>query len=83
MLAIFDRVDDASETVAEITARAITPAACEMMDGWTLRAVEDFIHAGFPMDSAAVLLIELEGLTEAVVAQVAAVDEVCRTAPCS
>src|ERR1700731_3340845 len=72
LLAIFDRVDDASETVAEITARAIPPAACEMLDGWTLRAVEDFIHAGFPLDSAAVLLIELEGLVEAVAAQMAA-----------
>jgi glycolate oxidase len=79
LLAIFDTVDDASETVAEITARAITPAACEMLDGWTLRAVEDFIHAGFPRDSAAVLLIELEGLGEAVTAQVAAVDNVCRS----
>jgi len=78
LLAIFDRVDDASETVADLTARAITPTACEMMDGWTLRAVEDFIHAGFPRDSAAVLLIELEGLTEAVAAQTAAVDEICR-----
>jgi glycolate oxidase len=78
LLAIFDRVDDASETVAQVTARAITPAACEMLDGWTLRAVEDFIHAGFPMDSAAVLLIELEGLTEVVASQAAAVDDVCR-----
>src|ERR1700694_760001 len=77
LLAIFDRVDDASETVAEITARAITPAACEMLDGWTLRAVEDFIHAGFPLDSAAVLLIELEGLAEVVANQAAAVEEVC------
>jgi glycolate oxidase len=79
LLAIFETVDDASETVAEITARAIIPAACEMLDGWTLRAVEDFIHAGFPRDSAAVLLIELEGLTEAVAAQVVAVDNVCRS----
>jgi glycolate oxidase len=78
LLAIFDTVDDASETVADITARGITPAACEMMDGWTLRAVEDYVHAGFPRDSAAVLLIEVEGLTEAVAAQAAAVDEVCR-----
>src|SRR6202045_3276623 len=77
LLAIFERVDDASETVAEITARAITPAACEMLDGWTLRAVEDFIHAGFPLDSAAVLLIELEGLAEVVAAQASAVEEVC------
>src|SRR5882757_9734747 len=77
LLAIFETVDDASETVADITARAITPAACEMLDGWTLRAVEDYIHAGFPMDSSAVLLIEVEGLAEAVAAQAAAVADVC------
>ncbi len=78
LLAIFETVDDASETVAHITARAITPAACEMLDGWTLRAVEDFIHAGFPRDSGAVLLLELEGLAEVVASQAAAVEEVCR-----
>jgi glycolate oxidase len=77
LLAIFDSVDDAAESVVDITARAITPAACEMLDGWTLRAVEDYIHAGFPLDSAAVLLIEVEGLAEAVAAQADAVTEVC------
>ena len=79
LLAIFDRVDDASQTVVEITARGITPAACEMVDGWTLCAIEDYIHAGFPRDSAAILLIELEGLTEAVEGQAAAIEEVCKT----
>ena len=79
LLAIFDIVDDASLTVAEITARGITPAACEMVDGWTLCAIEDYIHAGFPRDSAAILLIEVEGLREAVAAQAAAVEDVCRT----
>jgi glycolate oxidase len=77
LLGIFDSVDDAAETVVDITARAITPSACEMLDGWTLRAVEDYIHAGFPTDSAAVLLIEVEGLTETVAAQAAAITEVC------
>jgi glycolate oxidase len=78
LLAIFDSVDSASHTVADITARGITPAACEMIDGWTLNAIEDYIHAGFPRDSAAVLLIEVEGLGEAVEAQAAAVEEVCK-----
>src|SRR6266481_3546612 len=77
LLAVFDTVDDGAETVVDITARAITPSACEMLDGWTLRAVEDYIHAGFPMDSAAVLLIEVEGLAETVAAQAAAITEVC------
>jgi glycolate oxidase len=48
-----------------------------MLDGFTLRAVEDYVHAGFPKDCAAVLLIELEGLTEAVESQAAAITEVC------
>jgi glycolate oxidase len=78
LLAIFDSVDDASETVADITARGITPAACEMLDGWTLRVVEDYIHAGYPRDSAAVLLLEVEGLTEVVFEQSSAIDEICR-----
>jgi glycolate oxidase len=77
LLAIFDTVDDASQTVAEITARGITPTACEMLDGWTLRVVEDYINAGFPRDSAAVLLLEVEGLREAVEIQAAAIEEVC------
>ncbi len=78
LLAIYEAVDHATQTVVEITRRAITPAACEMMDGWTLRAVEAFAHAGFPLDSAAVLLIEVEGLREAVAAQAEDIAEVCK-----
>lgn len=78
LLAVYDTLDDTTETVVDITVRAITPAACEMLDGFTLRAVEDYVHAGFPKDCAAVLLIELEGLTEAVESQAAAITEVCR-----
>jgi glycolate oxidase len=78
LLAIFDKVDDATETVVEITARGITPAACEMLDGWTLRAVEAYVHAGFPLDSAAVLLIDVDGPREGVEAQAEAVADVCR-----
>ena len=62
LLAIFETLDDATETVVEITSRGITPAACEMLDGWTLRAVEAYVHAGFPLDCAAVLLLEVDGL---------------------
>ncbi len=78
LLAVFDTLDDATETVADITSRGITPAACEMMDGWTLRAVEAYVHAGFPLDSAAVLLIDVDGLREAVEEQAESVAEVCR-----
>jgi glycolate oxidase len=77
LLAVFDAVDDATETVVDITARGITPAACEMLDGWTVRAVEAFVHAGFPLDSAALLLIEVDGLKEAAAAAAADVREIC------
>src|SRR5271157_1920056 len=78
LLAIYDRVVDATRTVAAITARGITPAALEMMDGFTLRAVEEATHAGYPMDCAAVLLIEIEGLREGVEDQADQIEAVCR-----
>jgi glycolate dehydrogenase FAD-linked subunit len=78
LLAIYDRVLDATRTVAAITARGITPAALEMMDGFTLRAVEDATHAGYPKDSAAVLLIEVEGVLECAEEDAGQIEAVCR-----
>jgi glycolate oxidase len=78
LLAIYDQVVHATRTVAAITARGITPAALEMMDGFTLRAVEEATHAGYPMDCAAVLLIEVEGLREAVEEHADEIEAVCR-----
>jgi glycolate oxidase len=77
MLAIYNTVDDAANTVTAITGAGITPGALEMLDGLTLRAVEEATHAGYPMDSAAVLLIELEGIREAVEEQAELVKAVC------
>ncbi len=77
LLGIFHSVDDASRAVAEITARTITPAALEMMDGYTLQVVEQYCHAGYPVDAGAVLLIELEGLEEQIEYQAGQVAEVC------
>ena len=78
LLAVFGTIDEASQAVVEITARGITPTACEMLDGWTLQVVEDYIRAGFPRDSGAVLLMEVEGLHQAAEGQAAAIEEVCR-----
>ena len=64
MLAIYDSAEDCGQTVSEITASGITPVALEMMDGVMLRIVEEATQAGYPMDAAAVLLIEVEGLEE-------------------
>ncbi len=78
LLAVYDRAEDAASTVGELTARAITPAAVEMLDGVMLRMVEEATHAGFPMDAEAVLLIELEGVAEGVAQQLELVNGVCR-----
>ncbi len=77
LLAVYSRIESAAETVSAVTAAGITPAAMEMLDGFTLRAVEAYIHAGYPLDSAAVLLIELEGLAEEVMQQAEEVRRVC------
>jgi len=78
LLAVYDKVDDATETVAEITRRGITPAACEMFDSWTIRAVEEYVHAGYPVGAAALLLIDVDGLREAVEGDAAEVADICR-----
>ena len=77
ILAIYNSTDDCASTVAEITARLITPVAVEMLDGPMLRMVEEATHAGYPKDAAAVLLIELEGPREMVEEQVTEIREVC------
>src|SRR5579863_2841421 len=78
LLAVYNSPSDCADTVAEITACAITPVAVEMLDGEMLRMVELATHAGYPLDAAAVLLIELEGLTEQVEDLVAQIEQVCR-----
>jgi glycolate oxidase subunit GlcD len=62
LLADFMSIDAAARAVSEIIARGILPAALEMMDAPTIRAVEASIYAaGYPVDAEAVLLIELDG----------------------
>ncbi len=78
LLAVYNSASDAADTVAEITACAITPVAVEMLDGEMLRMVELATGAGYPLDAAAVLLIELEGLVEAVEEQTAQIRDVCQ-----
>jgi glycolate oxidase len=77
ILAIYNSASDCADTIADITARGITPVAVEMLDGEMLRMVEEATHAGYPLDAAAVLLIELEGLTEAVEEQMEQVRQAC------
>jgi FAD/FMN-containing dehydrogenase len=64
MLAIYNSLEDAGRTVSAIIGDGIVPATLEMLDKLTIKAVEESIHAGFPLDAEAVLLIELDGLKD-------------------
>ncbi len=61
ILAAFDDVVKAGEAVGAIIAAGIIPAGLEMMDKLAIQAAEDFVHAGYPRDAAAILLCELDG----------------------
>jgi glycolate oxidase len=81
LLAVFDTIDDATQTVSEIVAAGIVPAALEMMDAVILQTVEDAFHFGFPRDAGAILIIELDGLAAGLdtqSGQVRALCEQCR-----
>jgi glycolate oxidase len=78
MLAIFKSVEDAGQTVSDIIGEGIIPATLEIMDNLVIRAVEESVHAGYPMDAEAVLIIELDGLTDGMDEQVQKILEVCQ-----
>lgn len=73
MLISFDTVRNGAATVGAIIAAGIVPAALEMMDQRCIDLVEDFVHAGYPRDAAAVLLCEVDGLEGGVAAQADAI----------
>jgi len=75
MLLDFADVADGAQLVSDIIADGIVPAAVEMMDQLCLRAVEEFIHAGLPVDQAAALLIEVVGLPASVASQIERIRE--------
>jgi glycolate oxidase subunit GlcD len=80
MLADFSTVRGASEAVSAIIANGIVPAALEMMDRACVAAVEASIYAaGYPTDAAAVLLVELDGQTEAVESEATTVRDILRS----
>jgi glycolate oxidase subunit GlcD len=80
LLADFAAVRAASEAVGAIISAGVVPAALEMMDQPTIVAVESSIYrAGYPVDAAAVLLVELDGGAGAVAAESAVVESILRT----
>jgi len=75
-LAAFADVGAAGAAVAAVIGAGIVPAGLEMMDRSATRAVEEFVHAGYPLDAAAVLLVETDGTPEEVAADMAEITRV-------
>jgi glycolate oxidase len=80
VLAVFDRIEQASAAVSAIIAAGLVPAAVEMIDQLTIQAVEDAFGCGYPRDAAAALLIELDGLAVGMPAQADRIVAACRQA---
>ena len=78
MLAIFKNLEDAGQTVSDIISEGIIPATLEIMDHMMIRAVEESMHAGYPLDAEAVLIIELDGLSDGMEEQAQRILELCQ-----
>ena len=78
LFASFDRIEDAGASVSGITARGVIPAGMEIMDNLCIRAVEEAVHAGYPVEAGSILLVELDGPAAEVEAQMPIVEEVLR-----
>jgi glycolate oxidase subunit GlcD len=80
MLADFTSIDGAARATSAIVAAGIVPAALELMDSGTIQAVEASIYAaGYPVDAAAVLLVEVDGAEAGLDEDVREVDRICRS----
>jgi glycolate oxidase len=75
-LAAFASIEAAGEAVAAVISAGIIPAGLEMMDQAATRAVEQFVHANYPLDAAAILLVESDGTSEEVAAEMGEIGRV-------
>jgi glycolate oxidase len=78
LLAIYDSIEEGSQTVSAIVAAGMVPATLEMMDQLVIKAVEESLHCGFPLDCATVLIIELDGLKDDLEQQATSITDLCR-----
>jgi len=78
ILAFYDSIGNAAETVSAITAARIMPAMMEFLDNPTIRAVEDFARLGLDKNTGALLLIEVDGPRSAVEEDASSIEIICR-----
>jgi glycolate oxidase len=77
-LAAFDDLERAGAAVGAVIGAGIIPGGLEMMDREATRAVEQFVHADYPLDAAAVLLVEADGTPVEVAAEMAEIIDVLK-----
>lgn len=77
-LAIFESAQDACNCVADFTSSGILPVALELLDRTSINAIEDYEPSGLPRTAGALLILEVDGLKEAVVREAEIVREMCR-----
>jgi glycolate oxidase len=80
LMAAFDDTAEAAEAVSRIIAAGIIPAGLEMMDRLAIRAADEFVQAGYPLDVDAILLCELDGQIDDVEEQLARVQHLLQQA---
>ena len=78
LLALYDRIEDAADTVSAIVAARIIPCTLEFLDRTTAACVEDYAHVGLPTDCEAVLLMETDGHPAAVEDEVRQMEAIAR-----
>jgi glycolate oxidase len=78
MLAFYGKLSDSAETVSDIIASKITPAALEFLDNTTIRSVEEYAHLGLPTTIESLLLIEVDGRAAEVEEDAAKIVEICK-----
>lgn len=61
LLAAYDSLSGAGDAVSAVVASGLLPGALEIMDNLSIQAAEAAVHAGYPLDAAALLIVELEG----------------------
>lgn len=76
-LAVFPRIQDAARMITTILGAGIVPATIEIMDQASIRCVEEWQHAGLPVDAGAILIIEVDGEPSGVAVELADVARLC------
>ncbi|MEW5821858.1 MAG: FAD-linked oxidase C-terminal domain-containing protein [Cyanobacteriota bacterium] len=78
MLAVYNSIESAAQTVSEIIANKMIPTTLELLDKKTMQTIEKYHSTGLPIDAEASLLIEVDGFREGVESQASKIVEICK-----